>query len=153
MPTARSLTPRQTPIVWARTLLERHPIAIALLVGVLARLVILVGYRSGALLTNAVLDPVADQPEYLGLAGNLLSGRGFVYGARGFVHAEDLANPVPYIYRTPGYPLVLAALMWATSGSDCSSWPRWGSCRLASCSFAASSRRPCSWRSRGWPWR
>lgn len=101
----------------ARRLLERHPIAIALVAGVLVRLVILVGYRGGALLANAVLAPVGDQEEYLGLAANLLAGRGFTYGHPGMPpYAPTASGPGPYIYRTPGYPLVLSALSWATGG-------------------------------------
>jgi 4-amino-4-deoxy-L-arabinose transferase-like glycosyltransferase len=80
------------------------------LVGLAVRVVLLVAFHHGTLLENSIVGPTDDQLEYMGLAHNLLAGKGYV------LYQHAYGAPGPYIYRPPGYPVFLAATFKLTGG-------------------------------------
>jgi 4-amino-4-deoxy-L-arabinose transferase-like glycosyltransferase len=92
----------------ARRYAEAHPFAVAIVVGLLARLVLLLVYHHGETFQNRILPPTDDQYEYMELAENLLGGKGYVIYHNGF------GAPGPYGYRPPVYPIYLALVSLLT---------------------------------------
>ncbi len=83
--------------------------------------VIALAFRASWLFDRAA-PPHDDEIEYSDLANNLLDGKGYV--KRGGVAGRNMAMPVstravdlPTAFRTPGYPLILAAI-YGVTGRD-----------------------------------
>lgn len=81
------------------------------LAALLVRLAALFVLGEGCFLQNAVCPPPGDQREYLGLAENLLAGKGFTYDF-GFSEAGKA-----YFYRPPAYPAFLAVSLGLSGGN------------------------------------
>ncbi|MEA2735333.1 MAG: hypothetical protein QOE14_1784, partial [Humisphaera sp.] len=68
----------------------------------LAALALRVGWAATRPVDDAAIAQLPDQREYLDVAHSLLSGEGFSF-------TDPRFNQRVYAYRTPGYPLMLAA--------------------------------------------
>jgi 4-amino-4-deoxy-L-arabinose transferase-like glycosyltransferase len=77
-------------------------IPLALWIVLLAALALRVGWAATRPVDDAAIAQLPDQREYLDVAHSLLSGEGFSFTDPRFTQRV-------YAYRTPGYPLMLAA--------------------------------------------
>ena len=75
---------------------------LALWIVLVAALALRVGWAATRPVDAAVIDQLPDQREYLEVARNVLRGEGFVF-------TDPRFDQRVYAYRTPGYPLFLAA--------------------------------------------
>ena len=87
---------------------DRKVAACGLAVLLLAALILRLGWALSRPTGEAALAELPDQKEYLALARNLIEGRGLQFYDERF-KADERQHGIIWAYRTPGYPLFLAA--------------------------------------------